>query len=88
MVAGLTRNEVRNGSPLDMCEALVGERGDRSANSFSKALRELRDSYGEARGTSIFRDCLESLWNDLAEGAPIRNRGAVFNSKLKKWSRG
>jgi len=83
--AGLTRQDIHTGSPLDVCAQLVGERGDWAANGFGKKLRELRAMHGETRGTRIFRDCMESLHNDMQEGARITKPAAVLHGKLNKW---
>lgn len=83
--AGLTKEDIYSGSPLDVCDQLIGERGDWSTNGFTKKLRELREMYGETRGTSIFRDCLISLHTDISEGARITKKAAVLHGKLNKW---
>jgi hypothetical protein len=86
--ATVTIEAIQTGSPLDVCEALIGESGKWAGNGFTKKLHELRDKHGEARGNSIFRDCMLSLYNDIKEGAPIRKRGPVLHGKLNKWLQG
>jgi len=86
-VRGLTRQDIQTGSPLDICGQLIGERGDWTANGFGKKLRDLRAKHGEQRGTRMFRDCMESLHNDMSEGARIAKPAAVLHGKLNKWMR-